>query len=34
MATLEDVKEDIGQLRLEHGNKLTQLERGNRATSA
>ena len=26
MATLEEVKEDIGQLRLEHGNKLTQLE--------
>ncbi len=26
MATLEEVKEEIGQLRLEHGNKLTQLE--------
>ena len=26
MATLEEVKEEIGQLRLEHGNKLTHLE--------
>ena len=26
MVTLEEVKEEIGQLRLEHGNKLTQLE--------
>ena len=26
MATLEEVKEEIGQLRLEHGNKLTRLE--------
>ena len=26
MATLEEVKEDIGQLRLEHGDKLTRLE--------
>ena len=25
MATLEEVKEEIGQLRLEHGNKLTPL---------
>ena len=26
MATLEEVKEEIGQLRLEHGNQLTRLE--------
>ena len=26
MATLEEVKEDIGQLRIEHGDKLTRLE--------
>lgn len=26
MATLEEIKEEIGQLRLEHGNKLTRLE--------
>ena len=26
MATLEEVKEEIGQLRLEHGTQLTRLE--------